>query len=460
MSIEHSSKPIVITATAPTPNGALHVGHLSGPYIAADVAARAERARGRQVMSVGGIDPNQNYVVAKAEREGRPTLDTLDDYSARVRDIFSAARISYDLFVEPQHDPAYRDAVAALVSELVSSGAAVEREVALLRCDACDRTQHHAYVAGTCPTCGAGSGGGTCEPCGSFVTAQTLVDAVCTGCGEPAREVSVRVPVLALEQYRERLLETWTRASLPPRIRALVGRYVAEGLPEIVLAYPTDWGIPVDGGDLRVDVWVEMGVGYLYAIARQLDPSVEATAGDCVAAWEALGELWNFLGIDNAFYFSVMFPALLLAFGIETVPPGGIVCNEFYTLDGAKFSTSRNHAIWADEFLASEDPEWVRLYLCWDRPDRYQSDFTLAGYRTFRDGIAELLEGSTGSPLPAALAGQELDRAHDALRVGSFDAALAARCALSAIDADPDGARAVLELLASGDLRTAAAGRT
>ncbi|HEX6389860.1 MAG TPA: class I tRNA ligase family protein [Solirubrobacteraceae bacterium] len=460
MSTERSG-PIVITATAPTPNGALHVGHLSGPYIAADVAVRAERASGREVISVGGIDPHQNYVVAKAELEGRPTLATLDDYSARVRAIFDRARISYDLFVEPQHDRDYRDAVAALVRELVERGAAEEREIALLRCDACDRTLHHAYVSGTCPTCGAGAGGGTCEPCGSFVTAGTLVDAVCSGCGEPGREVIARVPVLALEQYRERLLETWTRASLAPRIRALVGHYLTDGLPEIVLAYPTDWGIPLrDDDDVRVDVWVEMGVGYLYAIARELDPSTTATAASCTAAWERLGAFWNFLGIDNAFYFAVMFPALFMAFGMEDVPFGGIVVNEFYTLDGAKFSTSRRHAIWADEFLAEEDPEWVRLYLSWDRPDRYQSDFTLERYRTFRDGVAELLDGERGAPLPDGLADQELERAHDALRVAGFDAALAARCALSAVSADPVRARALLGMLAAGDLRVPAAGRT
>jgi methionyl-tRNA synthetase len=452
--------PVVITATAPTPNGALHVGHLSGPYVAADVAARAERAAGREVVSVGGIDPHQNYVVAKAQREGRPTLDALNDYSSRVRDIFGRARISYDLFVEPQHDADYRDAVAALVRELVAGGAAVERETVLLRCEGCRRTLHHAYVTGTCPTCGAGAGGGTCEACGSFVTAQTLVDAACAGCGAPPEEVRARVPVLDLERHRAGLLEIWTRSSLSPRIRALVGRYLAQGLPEIVLAYPTDWGIPLDGDDRRVDVWVEMGVGYLYAIARALDPSVDASAAACVAAWDGLDELWNFLGIDNAFYFAVMFPALLLAFGMADVPLGGIVVNEFYTLDGAKFSTSRGHAIWADEFLAEQEPEWVRLYLAWDRPDRYASDFTLAGYRTFREGLADLLDGGGAAPLPADLAEQELRRARDALRVSSFDAALAARCALSALSAAPERARAVLELLAAGELRTAATART
>lgn len=450
------SGPLVVTATAPTPNGALHVGHLSGPYIAADIAARAERARGRDVLAVGGIDPHQNYVVAKAEAEARTSIEALDEYSARVRGIFDRARVSYDLFIDPQHDAAYRDAVARLVGDLVARGAVQERETALSRCDACDRTLHHAYVTGACPVCGARSGGGTCEPCASYVTAETLVDAACTRCGAPARELRVRVPVLELERYRDGLLETWARASLPPRIRALIERYLDEGLPEVVLAYPTDWGIALGGSQLRVDVWVEMGLGYLYAFARRLDPTVgeRPAAGACAAALERLGELWHFLGIDNAFYYAVLFPALFLAAGMRQVPLGGIVVNEFYRLDGAKFSTSRGHAIWADVFLAQEDPEWVRLYLSWDRPDRYESDFTLPGYRTFREGFAELLDGTSTSPLPAALADQELTRAEHALRVAGFDAALAARCALSAIAAEPERARAVLELVAGGAIRT------
>jgi methionyl-tRNA synthetase len=452
--------PVVITATAPTPNGPLHLGHLSGPYVAADVAARAARARGERVIAVSGIDPHQNYVVAKAEKEGRAIPYVLDHYSARVRDAFARARLSYDVFVEPQHDAAYRDAVAGLVAELIDRGAAPLRDVTLWACVGCRRTLHHAYLAGRCPGCGNGASGGTCEKCARFLAAGTVVDACCARCGGEPRPLPARIPVLRLEDYRQQLLETWARANLSPRIRALVNECLDAGLPDIPLAYPTDWGIPlagVDREDLRVDVWVEMGLGYFYALARHMDPTADA-AGAYGRAWEGLGEMWHFLGIDNAFYFAVLFPALFLACGLAEVPLGGIVVNEFYRLEGAKFSTSREHAIWADEFLAMEDPEWVRLYLCWDRPDRYESDFTRAGYDEFRDRVEQILNASPEAAPSSSC--PDTVRAEHALHLAGFDPALAARCALSAVASDGNRAMAVLAQLTSGELPIRSPSRT
>ena len=104
-----------------------------------------------------------------------------------------------------------------------------------------------------------------------------------------------------------------------------------------------------------------------------------------MAGWSEVDRLWHFLGIDNAFYYGVLCPAVFAAAGM---PPGvlaGLVVNEFYTLDGLKFSTSRRHAVWAEDFLGTEDPALVRLYLGWDRPAGFESDFTEAGYAAFRD---------------------------------------------------------------------------
>jgi methionyl-tRNA synthetase len=198
-----------------------------------------------------------------------------------------------------------------------------------------------------------------------------------------------------------------------------------------------------------------MGLGYLYALARHVEPNVDAaqTLQAYRVAWERLGDMWHFLGIDNAFYFAVLFPALLLACGLPAVPLGGIVVNEFYRLDGAKFSTSRAHAIWADEFLAAEDPEWVRLYLCWDRPDRYESDFTRAGYEEFRDRAEQILDASPEPASTSQSSRQDVVRAEHALHLAGFDPALAARCALSAAGGDRQRAMAVLAHLAAGGLR-------
>ena len=461
MNSDSNARPIVITSTAPTPNGPLHVGHLSGPYLAADIAARALQARGQDVVRVGGLDPNQNYVVTKAAAQGRSTDDLLDDYCGRIRNAWATARIPYDVFVDPQHDAAYGPAVAGLISALLSRGAVQMVETSQLTCPSCRRTMHHAYVAGQCPVCAAPCSGGTCEGCASFVTAQNLVGARCARCGIEPDQTPALVPVLRLEDYRDQLVEVWSRATLSPRIRALLERYLERGLPDIPLAYATDWGIPwtsPEGRDLRVDVWVEMGLGYLFTLARHFDADLDRHVAEMepaaayVEAWSKAGKLWHFLGIDNAFYYSVLFPALFVAAGMPVGSLGGIVVNEFYRLEGRKFSTSRGHAVWADELLAEEDPAWVRLYLCWDRPDCYESDFTRERYDAFRRHFERLLSEGSEQALPGALADQEIVRARHALDLENFDAALAVRCALTAAAVGQGSARDVLALLASEDV--------
>jgi methionyl-tRNA synthetase len=453
---DNRGAPILITATAPTPNGPLHVGHLSGPYLAADIARRALAARGSEVIAVGGLDPNQNHVVLKSESQGRPPDELLDDYSARIRQAWDQARIAYDVFVDPRQDPAYGRAVANLVSELVSTKAATMVDATLFVCPSCRRTMHHAYVAGDCPVCCKAGSGGTCEGCATFLTVDNLVAPRCAMCWVAPVPRPARVPVLRLEDYRQGLVETLARAALPSRVRALIHYYLTNGLPDVVLAYPTDWGIPwpgPGGQEFRVDVWVEMGLGYLFAMARHFDADVVncGTAESYVAAWKQAGPMWHFLGFDNAFYYAVLFPSLFLAAGMPVGSLGGIIVNEFYRLYGKKFSTSRGHAIWADEFLGDEEPEWVRLYLCWDRPDNYESDFVRSTYDAFRRHFRKVLEQPSGTPLSRSLARQEIVRAKHALRLDTFDPALAVRCALVAAAVDPEPARELLGWMASGD---------
>lgn len=428
------TKLLVITATAPTPNGPLHLGHLSGPYVAADIAARAARARDERVLTVSGLDPHQNYVPAKAQKEGRKADTVLDEYEGLVRRAFAAARVDYDLFADPRADDGYRTAVRALLDELVDRRAVTLQRETLWRCADCGATLHHAYVTGRCPGCGADSGGGTCEGCGGFTTAANLVGARCACCGGPREPLEARIPVLRLEDYRGALTDIWSCAVLPPRVRRLIAAYLADGLPDVPLAYPTDWGIPAAADGQRIDVWAEMGLGLLAGLPRQLDPAA-SSLDDYVTGWRQPQDglapsCWHFLGIDNAFYFAVLFPALFTAAGVPAGWLGGLVVNEFYRLDGLKFSTSRNHAVWAHEFLAGQDPALLRLFLCWDRPDRGESSFSRQAFEAFRAWAAPALRDA--GPLPAALAEAELSRAGQALQLDSFDPSLALHCLIAA----------------------------
>ncbi|MFE2411670.1 class I tRNA ligase family protein [Kitasatospora sp. NPDC059408] len=426
-----TARPVVLLSPPPTPNGPLHLGHLSGPYLAADVAARAARARGERVLTVCGTDDHQNYVVARAEQLGRKPDELVDEFGALIRASLTAARIEHDVFTTPRTDRNHRARVARLCVEMVTAGLLPEAEWPMLLCEDCGRTLHHGYVGGGCPACGEPMGGGTCEACGGFAIAAQLRDPRCR-CGGAPRTVRHRGPVLALEDHREALTRIWSAAVLPARVRALLTRLLDEGLPDVPVSYPTDWGIELVGGN-RLDVWVEMGLSYLDLIGRRLDPDARRLT-ELGAAWGGLGGLWPFLGIDNAFYYAAVFPALAVAAGAPWRSVlSGLVVNEFYRLDGLKFSTSRDHAVWAHELLTTEDPETLRLFLNWDRPAPFPSNFTAAGYAAFAEHRPPR-HPDPGGPLADA----DLARAEQALRPETFDPALAARCLLPLAAGAPD----------------------
>jgi methionyl-tRNA synthetase len=435
----------VIVIPQPTVNGPLHIGHLSGPYLAADVASRAARARGERVLTLAGVDVHPNYVLTKAENLGVDVEEMVRTYRGQIVSSFERAGIGWDVFLDPQQ-PAYRAAIGGMLEELVANGTVPMEEHTLHRCADCGRTLHHSYVVGKCPVCGTGANGTSCEGCGGFTSAQLLLDPSCARCGGPPEPMVVTVPVLHLEAYRDRLREEWLQAEWPARVRSVLRRYDSAPLPDVPLAYPTNWGIECGGAltGMRVDFPTELGLSYFWGPARALRPDA-ATLAERVAAWAEVDGVWHFNGMDNIFYFTVLYPAIIAAAGVPAPTALGAVMNELYLLEGQKFSTSRNHALWAHEFLAGEDPELVRLFLSWDRPDRYESDFTAAAYQAFCAWVRPLLErgplagapvappGLPAATLPPALAAAELTRADHALRLTGFDAGLAVRALLAAL---------------------------
>lgn len=427
----------VIVIPQPTVNGPLHIGHLSGPYLAGDVISRAARARGERVLTLAGIDVHPNYVLTKAENLDVDVHTMVATYRAQIATAFELAGIGYDAFLDPQ-EPEYRKAIAGMLRELVEQEIVPMEEMTLHQCADCGRTLHHSYVVGKCAICGTGANGTSCEGCGGFTSSQHLVDPSCARCGGGPRRMTVTVPVLHLEKYRERLTAEWLQAEWPDRVRSVMQQYWTASLPDLPLAYPTNWGIECDGPleGLRVDFPTELGFSYLYGPSRVLRPDV-TTLAERVAAWREIDGVWHMNGMDNTFYFTVLYPAILAVCGVPVPKARGAVVNELYLLEGKKFSTSRNHALWAHEYLAKQDPELVRLYLSWDRPDRFETDFTQEGFEAFCAWVRPLLAGEVppNGALPAALAEAELERAERALRLVGFDSALAIRSLVNALGA-------------------------
>jgi methionyl-tRNA synthetase len=440
---DQTSAVTAIVVAPPTTNGPLHIGHLAGPYLAGDVLARAARDRGERVVSVGGLDTHPNWVLTRAENSDLDVQKVILEYRGRIDEAMHRARIGCDVYLDPEQSD-HQAAVARLASHL-AEGPFGLRDYTLSACADCGRTLHNSYVSGTCSRCGAGSHGGTCEGCGGFTSAQDLIDPRCARCGGSPTPFQARIPVLALEDYREQLTTIWLHMEQPRRMRDLLAGYLRDGLPELPLAFPTNYGVEGVGtlAGLRLDVNFELGLNGYQCVAQGIDPTVDSVEA-AQAAWRQVGKIWHVHGIDNGFYSTLLWPVTFAALGVRPEQHGGSIVNEFYTLDGSKFSTSRNHAIWADELLAVEDPEIVRLYLAWDGPDRYQSDFTMAGYQAFRDRVAPLLAGqATGDPLSAPLDAANLTRGLQALRPERFDPGLAARCLLASLGSWPAPPEAV-----------------
>jgi len=162
--------------------------------------------------------------------------------------------------------------------------------------------------------------------------------------------------------------------------------------------------------------------------------------------------MWNFYGIDNAYFYGIMWPALLASAGVDLDRLAGMsVVNRFFTLDGFKFSTSRNHAVWANDLLADADPAIVRLFLAFNRPDRVGSDFTRETFEAFAAHVRPLLDGATRPhALPAELIEAERRRGELALRYADFDAPLAARALLALLAAGGDAAATLRSVLTGG----------
>ncbi|MFD0352154.1 class I tRNA ligase family protein [Streptomyces sp. NPDC127110] len=371
---------MLVTATPPTPNGELHLGHLSGPYLAADVFARHQNQLGTTVAHLTGIDDHQSYTEARAVRDGTTAAHVADLYGERIARAWSDSGIRLDAVGRPRAMPLHRELTRRIFAELHERGDIVARTRPLPYCVPCDRWTYEAYVAGACPHCASQSGGNSCESCGKSNDCADLVDPRCTICGTPCEIRSCERLYMPLERHRAALERFWGETSMNGHLTALCQSLSADGLPEIAVTHPADWGIeaPVEGfTEQRIYVWFEMAAGYL-ACAAEL--------GDWRAWWTGDAQVVQFFGYDNGFFHAVLFPAIFSAWNPAITLPKALVSNEFYRLDGLKFSTSRKHAIWLLDALERTPADHLRLFLCWDRPAAAQTSFTQESFDSFLHG--------------------------------------------------------------------------
>jgi methionyl-tRNA synthetase len=361
-----------ITATPPTPNGDLHVGHMAGPYIAGDVLRRFIEADGHPVLYTTGLDDHQTYVPVRGAKDGgRKGVEVADQYGESIIQAWLDAEVHFGRIGQPRRDAGYAAFVQDFFCQLYASGHIVARTRPLPFCTGCDLWLYEAYVSGRCPHCGESSGGNACEPCGRPNICGDLIDPHCVLCGEPAELRDCERLFLPLQPFEAHLTEFWSRVWMPPHLYALCTRMLADGLPEIAVSHPGEWGIPVpvrEFADHRIYVWLEMAPGYLleYGTERPDEGPVQ------------------FFGFDNGYFHAVLNPAVFAAYDPAIPMPQAFIVNEFYRLDGLKFSTSRRHAIWAKDALAEVGSDLLRYHVCADRPNGRQTSFSRADLNTTR----------------------------------------------------------------------------
>ncbi len=388
------------TAAPPTPNGDLHLGHLSGPYSGADILVRARRLQGGDALYLTGSDLHQSYVPTKARRDGVDPLVMAEGFADEIGRIFASAGFAPDVTVRPQHSELHRALVREFFSRLHERGALRTRTEPALFCGGCDRYLFEAHVTGKCPHCGATSDGNSCENCALPNACTDLVAPVCNACGGTPREQPVTRLVFPLADYADRLSAFHHSAQLSPQLEALCADMLACGLPEIPVSHPTDWGIemPVAGfEDQRVYVWAEMLPGYFAELAEAL-----RSAGRAPEEWRAVWndpatEIVQFFGFDNGYFHAVLQPALLMAYDPSLRLPTALLTNEFYQLGGSKFSTSRRHAIWAGDLLRVVPPSVTRFVIAHDRPESDRTSFGWERLHELVDGeLADTWQGWLG----------------------------------------------------------------
>ncbi len=386
-------RPIFAFSTPPTPNGGLHIGHLSGPYLGTDVFVRFQRMNGRTVWHLAATDDHQSYVAECARREERPPAEVAAHYGTEIAGTLALMDIEPDQMIHTSQDERYPRALQAFFSRLVGSGRVTPAEGSALFDGDTGRYLYEPYVRGGCPSCGSVTGGNICEECGEPNFCVDLIEPRPAIGSAPPRTGAITRYTLPLRELRAEVLAHHHAGRVPVRVRELAHRIFERERFDVALTHPSEWGVPPDEQSDVVPgqviwVWIELAFGFLWGIeslGRRLGTGWRAGAPQ--DDWKIV----HFLGYDNTFYHSILSPALYKLASPDWTPDVDYHMNEFYLLDGEKFSTSRRHAIWGKDILGPHSVDGIRFYLALTRPETHRTNFTRQEYERV---VGETLTGT------------------------------------------------------------------
>ena len=380
------SKRHTITAALPYTNGPIHIGHMAGVYVPADIYARYLRLKGEEVLFICGSDEHGVAISMKAKKDGITPKEVIDKYHNIIDKAFNDFGISFDYYGRTSSKVHHETAQEFFKAIHEKDGFETQTTDQLYDAKE-DQFLADRYVVGTCPKChNPGAYGDQCESCGSSLNASDLIDPKSAISGETPSLKTTTHWYLPLDRY-ETFLHSWIleghQKDWKPNVLGQVKSWLDDGLKPRAVTRDLSWGIPVpvDGGENKVlYVWFDAPIGYISATKEWA--AIEGK--DWAPYWKDENtELVHFIGKDNIVFHCIIFPAVLKAMG-SYILPKNVPANEFLNLEGHKLSTSKNWAVWLHEYLEDfpNKQDVMRYVLTANAPETKDNDFTWYDFQT------------------------------------------------------------------------------
>ena len=379
-------KRYTITAALPYTNGPIHIGHLAGVYVPADIYARYLRLQKKDVAFICGSDEHGVAIAIKAKKEGKTPQQIIDYYDQIIRNAFETFGISFDNYSRTSREVHHQTA-SEIFKQLDAQGQFLVKETEQLFDPEAQAFLADRFVTGTCPVCQHTEAyGDQCESCGSSLSATELIQPKSTLSGSVPEYKKTKHWFLPLDQH-ENFIKEWIleghKKDWKPNVYGQVKSWIDNGLQARAVTRDLDWGIPVpvEGGKGKVlYVWFDAPIGYISSTKEW----AQKKKIDWEPYWKSEDtQLVHFIGKDNIVFHCIIFPIILKNTG-EYILPENVPANEFLNLEGDKISTSKNWAVWLHEYLEDfpEKQDVLRYALTANAPETKDNDFTWKEFQT------------------------------------------------------------------------------
>ena len=394
-------RPLLVTSALPYANGPLHLGHLAGAYLPADLYVRQQRLAGRDVVWVCGSDEHGAAIAIRARQEGTSARAIVDRYHAELESAFQGFGIAFDIYGRTTSQT-HRETSQDLFRSIEAAGGFVRKTSTQLYDPHAGLFLADRFVTGTCPVCGYDRAyGDQCENCGSALSPDDLIEPQSTLSGATPERRETTHWFLPLGEMQPALADWVGTKDWKPNVMGQVRSWLDGGLSDRAMTRDLDWGVPVPpdvDGETEgkvLYVWFDAPIGYL-SVTKEW-----ALAQGDAELWRrywqvhpdgAEPELVHFIGKDNIVFHCLVFPATLMAANAaqpelpQFVLPSNVPANEFLNLEGQKLSTSRGWAVWADEALAAFPADALRYALAVGLPETKDADFTWSDFQNRVNG--------------------------------------------------------------------------